>query len=153
MMVVNSRKHHCYVRTYTREVLVLSKNIEIQTKHYPLAFRNRRGDEARIKKTWDMKLWRREGYRFSLDLLNVVNWIWVDIVAVVNDSVQTRKADGKDGKLSRKRKSASYGKRAATGHNQRAYTVVGGSSQAMDSQASGIQTRKSARKVDKEPTV
>ncbi|GJW49279.1 hypothetical protein Tco_0090630 [Tanacetum coccineum] len=51
MMVANSRKHHCRVRTYTREVLVLSTNLEIQTKHYPLVFRNRRGDEARIKKT------------------------------------------------------------------------------------------------------
>ncbi|GJZ56229.1 hypothetical protein Tco_0611422 [Tanacetum coccineum] len=52
MMVVNSRKHHCRVRPYTREVLVLSTNLEIQTKHYFLVFRNRRGDEARIKKTW-----------------------------------------------------------------------------------------------------
>ncbi|GJZ58607.1 hypothetical protein Tco_0614101 [Tanacetum coccineum] len=52
MMVANSRKHHCCVRTYTREVLVLSINLEIQTKHYPLVFRNHRGDEARIKKTW-----------------------------------------------------------------------------------------------------
>ncbi|GKA80474.1 retrovirus-related pol polyprotein from transposon TNT 1-94 [Tanacetum coccineum] len=52
MMVVNSRKHHCRVRPYTREVLVLSTNLEIQTKHYPLVFGNRRGDEARIKKTW-----------------------------------------------------------------------------------------------------
>ncbi|GJU42809.1 hypothetical protein Tco_1195766 [Tanacetum coccineum] len=52
MMVANSRKHHCRVRPYTREVLVLSTNLEIQTKHYSLVFRNRRGDEARIKKTW-----------------------------------------------------------------------------------------------------
>ncbi|GKA39259.1 hypothetical protein Tco_0731810 [Tanacetum coccineum] len=52
MMVANSRKHHCRVRLYTREVLVLSTNLEIQTKHYSLVFRNRRGDEARIKKTW-----------------------------------------------------------------------------------------------------
>ncbi|GKB25697.1 hypothetical protein Tco_0865098 [Tanacetum coccineum] len=51
MMVANSRKHHCRVRPYTREVLVLSTNLESQTKHYPLVFRNRRGDEARIKKT------------------------------------------------------------------------------------------------------
>ncbi|GJT17970.1 retrovirus-related pol polyprotein from transposon TNT 1-94 [Tanacetum coccineum] len=51
MMVLNSQNHHCRVRTYTREVLVLSTNLEIQTKHYPLVFRNRRGDEARIKKT------------------------------------------------------------------------------------------------------
>ncbi|GKA59982.1 hypothetical protein Tco_0759295 [Tanacetum coccineum] len=51
MMVANSRKHHCRVRPYTREVLVLSTNLEIQTKHYSLVFRNRRGDEARIKKT------------------------------------------------------------------------------------------------------
>ncbi|GKE05611.1 hypothetical protein Tco_1397629 [Tanacetum coccineum] len=52
MMVANSRKHHCRVRPYTREVLVLNTNLESQTKHYPLVFRNRRGDEARIKKTW-----------------------------------------------------------------------------------------------------
>ncbi|GJX04842.1 putative reverse transcriptase domain-containing protein, partial [Tanacetum coccineum] len=51
-MVANSRKHHCRVRPYTREVLVLSTNLESQTKHYPLVFRNRRGYEARIKKTW-----------------------------------------------------------------------------------------------------
>ncbi|GJS18500.1 retrovirus-related pol polyprotein from transposon TNT 1-94 [Tanacetum coccineum] len=52
MMVANSRKHHCRVRPYTREVLVLSTNLESQTNHYPLVFRNRRGDEARIKNTW-----------------------------------------------------------------------------------------------------
>ncbi|GJS26076.1 cysteine-rich receptor-like protein kinase 8 [Tanacetum coccineum] len=51
MMVANSRKHHCRVRPYTREVLVFNTNLEIQTKHYSLDFRNRRGDEARIKKT------------------------------------------------------------------------------------------------------
>ncbi|GJZ38369.1 hypothetical protein Tco_0584932 [Tanacetum coccineum] len=51
MMVANSQKHHCRVRTYTREVLVLSTNLKIQTKHCPLVFKNRRGDEARIKKT------------------------------------------------------------------------------------------------------
>ncbi|GJY72106.1 hypothetical protein Tco_0475809 [Tanacetum coccineum] len=34
VMVSNSRKHHCCVRTYTRKVLVLSTNLEIQTKHY-----------------------------------------------------------------------------------------------------------------------
>ncbi|GJR05668.1 hypothetical protein Tco_0528652 [Tanacetum coccineum] len=55
MMVANSRKHHCRVRPYTREVLVLSTNLEIQTKHYSLVFRNRRGDEARIKKTWKIE--------------------------------------------------------------------------------------------------
>ncbi|GJR87477.1 hypothetical protein Tco_0211488 [Tanacetum coccineum] len=52
MMVANSQNHHCCVRTYTREVLVLSTNLEIQTKHCPLVFRNRRADEARIKKAW-----------------------------------------------------------------------------------------------------
>ncbi|GJU35905.1 putative ribonuclease H-like domain-containing protein [Tanacetum coccineum] len=52
MMAANSQKHHCRVRPYTREVLVLSTNLKIQTKHYPLVFRNRRGDGARIKKTW-----------------------------------------------------------------------------------------------------
>ncbi|GJU70326.1 hypothetical protein Tco_1256585 [Tanacetum coccineum] len=51
MMVANSRKHHCRVRPYTREVLVLSTNLEIQTKHYPLVFRNRRGDEADSRTT------------------------------------------------------------------------------------------------------
>nr|GEW85342.1 retrotransposon protein [Tanacetum cinerariifolium] len=51
MMVANSQKHHCRVRPYTREVLVFSINLEIQTKHYSLVFRNHRGDEARIKKT------------------------------------------------------------------------------------------------------
>ncbi|GJX09249.1 reverse transcriptase domain-containing protein [Tanacetum coccineum] len=51
VMVANSRKHHCRVRPYTQEVLVLSTNLEIQTKHYSLVFRNRRGDEARIKNT------------------------------------------------------------------------------------------------------
>ncbi|GJU76312.1 hypothetical protein Tco_1273382 [Tanacetum coccineum] len=62
MMVANSRKHHCRVRPYTREVLVLSTNLESQTKHYPLVFRNRRGDEARIKKTWynQAKTWGQE---------------------------------------------------------------------------------------------
>ncbi|GJR87958.1 hypothetical protein Tco_0211969 [Tanacetum coccineum] len=52
MMVANSRKHHCRVRSYTREVLVISTNLDIQKNHYPLDFRNRRGDEARIKNTW-----------------------------------------------------------------------------------------------------
>nr|GEW22445.1 hypothetical protein [Tanacetum cinerariifolium] len=50
--VANSRKHHCRVRPYTREVLVFSINLEIQTKHYTPVFRNRRGDEARIKEAW-----------------------------------------------------------------------------------------------------
>ncbi|GKA25822.1 hypothetical protein Tco_0711931 [Tanacetum coccineum] len=67
MMVANSRKHHCRVRPYTREVLVLSTNLEIQTKHYSLVFRNRRGDEARIKKTWfDV------GYKLLLALMDDV---------------------------------------------------------------------------------
>ncbi|GKA71982.1 ribonuclease H-like domain-containing protein [Tanacetum coccineum] len=46
MMVANSRKHHCRVRLYTREVLVFSTNMEIQMKYCPLVFRNRRGDES-----------------------------------------------------------------------------------------------------------
>ncbi|GJZ49788.1 hypothetical protein Tco_0603978 [Tanacetum coccineum] len=54
MMVANSRKHHCRVRPYTREVLVLSTNLEIQTKHYPLVFRNRKGNEAESEK-WFIK--------------------------------------------------------------------------------------------------
>ncbi|GJX13583.1 hypothetical protein Tco_0205341 [Tanacetum coccineum] len=52
MMVANSRKHHCRVRPYTREVLVISTNLDIQKNHYPLDFTNRRGVEARIKNTW-----------------------------------------------------------------------------------------------------
>nr|GFA13094.1 retrotransposon-related protein [Tanacetum cinerariifolium]GFA13110.1 retrotransposon-related protein [Tanacetum cinerariifolium] len=51
MMVANSWKHHCHLCPYTREVLVFSTNIEIQTKHYSLVFRNRKGDQERIKKT------------------------------------------------------------------------------------------------------
>nr|GEY61751.1 hypothetical protein [Tanacetum cinerariifolium] len=52
MMVANSRKHHCRVRLYTREVLALSTNLEIQMNHYPLDFKPVVGDEVRIKKTW-----------------------------------------------------------------------------------------------------
>nr|GEV14215.1 hypothetical protein [Tanacetum cinerariifolium] len=52
MMVANSRKHHCRVRPYTREVLVISTNLDIQKNHFPLDFTNRRGVEARIKNTW-----------------------------------------------------------------------------------------------------
>ncbi|GJT85001.1 hypothetical protein Tco_1066718 [Tanacetum coccineum] len=52
MMVANSRNHHCRVRPYTREVLVISTNLDIQKNHYPLDFTNRRGTEARIKNTW-----------------------------------------------------------------------------------------------------
>ncbi|GJT22058.1 hypothetical protein Tco_0891995 [Tanacetum coccineum] len=62
MMVANFRKHHCRVCPYTREVLVLSTNLEIQTKHYSLVFRNRRGDEAIIKKltheSWKIRIHR-----------------------------------------------------------------------------------------------
>ncbi|GJY66533.1 hypothetical protein Tco_0468771 [Tanacetum coccineum] len=52
MMVSNSRKHHYRVRPYTREVLVISTNLDIQKNHYPLDFTNRREVEARIKNTW-----------------------------------------------------------------------------------------------------
>ncbi|GJZ65605.1 putative reverse transcriptase domain-containing protein [Tanacetum coccineum] len=52
MMVANSQKHHCRVRPYTREVLVISTNLDIQKNHYPLDFTNRKGVEARIKNTW-----------------------------------------------------------------------------------------------------
>ncbi|GJV52786.1 hypothetical protein Tco_1448527 [Tanacetum coccineum] len=52
MMVANSQKHHCRVRPYTREVLVISTNLDIQKNHYPLDFTNRKGIEARIKNTW-----------------------------------------------------------------------------------------------------
>ncbi|GKC29472.1 hypothetical protein Tco_1036766 [Tanacetum coccineum] len=80
MMVVNSRKHHCRVRTYTRAVLVLSTNLEIQTKHYPLVFRNRRGDEARIKETClCLSLvvggWRCGEVTMGLDLLLLPNYV------------------------------------------------------------------------------
>ncbi|GJS52079.1 retrovirus-related pol polyprotein from transposon TNT 1-94 [Tanacetum coccineum] len=51
-MVANSRKHHCRVRPYTREVLVISTNLDLQKNHYHLEFTNRRGVEARIKITW-----------------------------------------------------------------------------------------------------
>ncbi|GJZ49139.1 retrovirus-related pol polyprotein from transposon TNT 1-94 [Tanacetum coccineum] len=51
MMVANSRKHHRRVRSYTREVLVISTNLDIQKNHYHLDFKNRRGDELRIKNT------------------------------------------------------------------------------------------------------
>ncbi|GJV03041.1 hypothetical protein Tco_1336610 [Tanacetum coccineum] len=52
LMVANSRKHHCRVRPYTREVLVISINLDIQKNHYLLDFTNRKGVEARIKNTW-----------------------------------------------------------------------------------------------------
>ncbi|GJU87342.1 hypothetical protein Tco_1294888 [Tanacetum coccineum] len=52
MMVANSRKHHCRVRPYTREVLVISTDLDLQKNHYRLDFTNRRGVEARIKNTW-----------------------------------------------------------------------------------------------------
>nr|GEW96424.1 hypothetical protein [Tanacetum cinerariifolium] len=52
MMGGNSRKHHCRVRPYTREVLVISTNLDIQKNHYPLDFTNRRGIKARIKNAW-----------------------------------------------------------------------------------------------------
>ncbi|GJZ73769.1 hypothetical protein Tco_0637915 [Tanacetum coccineum] len=52
MMVANSRKHHCRIRLYTREVLVISTNLNIQKNHYPLEITNRKGVEARIKNTW-----------------------------------------------------------------------------------------------------
>ncbi|GKB76047.1 reverse transcriptase domain-containing protein [Tanacetum coccineum] len=52
MIAANSQKHHCRVRLYTREVLVISTNLDIQKNHYPLDFTNRKGIEARIKNTW-----------------------------------------------------------------------------------------------------
>ncbi|GJZ83935.1 hypothetical protein Tco_0649108 [Tanacetum coccineum] len=51
MMVANSLKHHCRVRLYTLEVLVISTNLDIQKNHYPLDFTNRKGVETRIKNT------------------------------------------------------------------------------------------------------
>ncbi|GJS74330.1 hypothetical protein Tco_0707171 [Tanacetum coccineum] len=55
--------------SYTREVLVLSTNLEIQTNHYPLDFRNRRGDEARIKNTWYNQGLVNECHRRTLKIL------------------------------------------------------------------------------------
>ncbi|GJS28844.1 retrovirus-related pol polyprotein from transposon TNT 1-94 [Tanacetum coccineum] len=55
MMVVNTQKHHCRVRLYTREVLVISTNLDIQNNHYPLDFTNRKGVEARIKNTFTLR--------------------------------------------------------------------------------------------------
>ncbi|GJV62498.1 hypothetical protein Tco_1473326 [Tanacetum coccineum] len=71
MMVANSRKHHCRVRVrpYTREVLVISTNLDIQKNHYPLDFRNRRGDEARIKNTWYNQGLVNECHRRTLKIL------------------------------------------------------------------------------------
>ncbi|GKC62950.1 hypothetical protein Tco_1095548 [Tanacetum coccineum] len=69
MMVANSRKHHCRVRLYTREVLVISTNLDIQKNHYPLDFRNRRGDEARIKNTWYNQDLGNECHRRTLKIL------------------------------------------------------------------------------------
>ncbi|GJU63965.1 reverse transcriptase domain-containing protein [Tanacetum coccineum] len=69
MMVANSRKHHCRVRSYTREVLVISTNLDIQKNHYPLDFRNRRGDEARIKNTWYNQGLVNECHRRTLKIL------------------------------------------------------------------------------------
>ncbi|GKC17399.1 hypothetical protein Tco_1014181, partial [Tanacetum coccineum] len=44
-------QHHCRVRLYTLEVLVISTNLDIQKNHYPLDFTNRKGVETRIKNT------------------------------------------------------------------------------------------------------
>ncbi|GJT27916.1 hypothetical protein Tco_0908191 [Tanacetum coccineum] len=52
MVAINSSEASSSCSPYTRDILVLSTYLEIQTKHYPLVFRNRRGNEARIKKTW-----------------------------------------------------------------------------------------------------
>ncbi|GJU98407.1 hypothetical protein Tco_1327678 [Tanacetum coccineum] len=72
MMVANSRKHHCRVRSYTREVLVISTNLDIQKNHYPLDFRNRRGDEARIKNTWYNQGYCRDHMDFTAANAQVV---------------------------------------------------------------------------------
>ncbi|GKA38912.1 hypothetical protein Tco_0731463 [Tanacetum coccineum] len=70
MMVANSRKHHCRVRPYTREVLVISTNLDLQKNHYHLEFTNRRGVEARIKNTWLLLLSLGEnGARLDLYVL------------------------------------------------------------------------------------
>ncbi|GJZ58585.1 retrovirus-related pol polyprotein from transposon TNT 1-94 [Tanacetum coccineum] len=92
MMVANSQKHHCCVRTYTREVLVLSTNLEIQTKHYPLVFRNRRGDEARIKKTWVERFshcW--DGFEMLLEAVMVVV---IDVIKAVKAVVKCSGCSG-----------------------------------------------------------
>ncbi|GKB94844.1 retrovirus-related pol polyprotein from transposon TNT 1-94, partial [Tanacetum coccineum] len=64
-----SEVHHCRVRSYTREVLVISTNLDIQKNHYPLDFTNRRGDEARIKNTWYNQGLVNECHRRTLKIL------------------------------------------------------------------------------------
>ncbi|GJS59780.1 hypothetical protein Tco_0654564 [Tanacetum coccineum] len=73
MMVANSRKHHCRVRPYTREVLVISTNLDIQKNHYPLDFTNRRGVEARIKNTCtsDFDVYNQDLIDFDVTMLNL----------------------------------------------------------------------------------
>ncbi|GJY38830.1 retrovirus-related pol polyprotein from transposon TNT 1-94 [Tanacetum coccineum] len=51
MMVANSLAS-IVCTSYTREVLVISTNLDIQKNHYRLDFTNRRGTKARIKNTW-----------------------------------------------------------------------------------------------------
>ncbi|GJW95672.1 hypothetical protein Tco_0175344 [Tanacetum coccineum] len=69
MMVPNSQKHHCRVRPYTREVLVISTNLNLQKNHYCLDFTNRRGVEARIKNTWYNQGLVNECHRRTLKIL------------------------------------------------------------------------------------
>ncbi|GKB68882.1 hypothetical protein Tco_0930294, partial [Tanacetum coccineum] len=78
MMVANSQKHHCRVRSYTQEVLVISTNLNIQKNHYPLDFRNRRGDEARIKNT----CWVSQELRYCAQCLIIENEDFVKEIAV-----------------------------------------------------------------------
>nr|GEU91269.1 hypothetical protein [Tanacetum cinerariifolium] len=96
MMFVNSRKHHFCVRPYTREVLVFSANLEIQIKHYPFVFSNRRGDEERIKKTWDcgcvdllVSVIMTKGYRDRGGFGFVILVLMVVVVDSSYDSVVT----------------------------------------------------------------
>ncbi|GJT37183.1 hypothetical protein Tco_0937048 [Tanacetum coccineum] len=77
MMVANSRKHHCRVRSYTREVLVISTNLDIQKNHYPLDFRNRRGDEARIKNTKDILNPLNFQLRFYVGIKSLLDAVWI----------------------------------------------------------------------------
>ncbi|GKD42840.1 putative ribonuclease H-like domain-containing protein [Tanacetum coccineum] len=61
----------CYVlnRVEHRLKLIWSTNLDIQKNHYPLDFRNRRGDEARIKNTWYNQGLGNECHRRTLKIL------------------------------------------------------------------------------------
>ncbi|GJT60531.1 hypothetical protein Tco_1004064 [Tanacetum coccineum] len=52
-----------------KKFLVISTNLDKQKNHYPLDFRNRRGDEARIKNTWYNQGLVNECHRRTLKIL------------------------------------------------------------------------------------